>query len=159
MQSLALLDSIQLLEKKQVPLKEKMEMHQEVLITAIKNSGMTAREIAAAAGVHESTLSKFLDGKNDLKAGNYFKILSVLPEAQRLKARLSLGIVVDNFPDEKRLQALTQMIELASDDEMEAALFAIGRKWKQSIGSRSAVGGSASLIRNSTETLDSAIAV
>jgi predicted transcriptional regulator len=70
-----------------------MDKHQEILITAIRESGMTAREISTKAGVHESTLSKFLDGKTDLKAGNYFKILHVLPERCRIPALARIGVV------------------------------------------------------------------
>jgi len=112
-----------------------MDRHQEILIRAIKDSRLTAREIAAMGGIHESTLSKFLDGKSDLKAGNYFKILSVLPLEQRLAVQKSLGMVVDTLSksDEntKGLLPLVQMIEIANDDEMEAAMMAIGRKWKR----------------------------
>ncbi|RAM47962.1 MAG: XRE family transcriptional regulator [Hapalosiphonaceae cyanobacterium JJU2] len=110
-----------------------MDKHQEILITAIKESGLTAREIANKAGVHESTLSKFLDGKSDLKAGNYFKILSVLPSPQRQVVQESLGIVVDALSnkDNKGKGSLVQMIEIATDDEIGAAMMAIGRKWKR----------------------------
>ncbi len=110
-----------------------MDRHQEILITAIRESGLTAREISVKAGIHESTLSKFLDQKTDLKAGNYFKILSVLPDLQRQVAQKTLGIVVDVLAteDAKGKCLLTQMIEIANDDEMEAAMMAIGRKWKR----------------------------
>lgn len=70
-----------------------MDRHQEILITAIKESGLTAREIATKAGVHESTLSKFIDGQTDLKAGNYFKVLNVLPENCRMAALAGIGVV------------------------------------------------------------------
>ncbi|MBD2607045.1 helix-turn-helix transcriptional regulator [Scytonema hofmannii FACHB-248] len=70
-----------------------MDKHQEILITAINDSGLTAREISVRAGVHESTISKFLDGKNDLKAGNYFKILHALPESCRIPALARIGVV------------------------------------------------------------------
>lgn len=128
-----------------------MDRHQETLIAAIRESGLTAKEIATKAGVHASTLSKFLDGKTDLKAGNYFKILSVLPVPQRQAAQEKLGIVViDALSGEgtKGVRSLVQMIEVANDDEMEAAMIAIGRKWKRS---RS--------YRGHTKDIDNAIAV
>ncbi|WP_211176398.1 helix-turn-helix domain-containing protein [Brasilonema sp. UFV-L1] len=127
-----------------------MDRHQEILIAAIRESGLTAREIAVKAGVHESTLSKFLDGKNDLKAGNYFKILSVLPVAQRQVTleRLSIGVMnALSGEDTKGLRSLVDMIEVATDDEMEAAMIAIGRKWKRS-----------RLSYRHTEDIDNAIA-
>lgn len=127
-----------------------MDRHQEILITAIKESGLTAREIATKAGVHESTLSKFLDGKSDLKAGNYFKILSVLPDPQRQAVQKSLGMTVDTLSSEdtKGKRLLVQLIEIATDDEMEDAMVAIGRKWKK-----------LRLSRIHTEDIDNAIAV
>lgn len=93
-----------------------MDKHQEILITAIKDSGLTAREISVRAGVHESTISKFLDGKNDLKAGNYFKILHVLPENCRIPALARIG-VVELTP--------VQLIESASPKEKAEILQAI----------------------------------
>jgi predicted transcriptional regulator len=127
-----------------------MDRHQEILITAVRESGLTAREIANKAGVHESTLSKFLDGQTDLKAGNYFKILSVLPDSQRQAVQKNLGMVVDTLAceDTKGKRLLVQMIEIATDDEMEAAMMAIGRKWKR-----------LRLGRIHTEDVDNAIAV
>lgn len=126
-----------------------MDRHQEILITAVRESGLTAREIATNAGIHESTLSKFLDGKNDLKAGNYFKILNVLPDSQRQAVQKSLGMVVDTLAGEDKGKGLlVQLIEIATDDEMEAAMMAIGRKWKQ-----------LRLSRIHTEDVDNAIAV
>lgn len=128
-----------------------MDKHQEILIAAIRESRLTATEIAAKAGVHASTLSKFLDGKTDLKAGNYFKILSVLPVAQRQATLERLSIVVINAlscEDNKGLRSLVDMIEVANDDEMEAAMIAIGRKWKRS-----------RLSHRHSEDIDSAIAV
>jgi predicted transcriptional regulator len=112
-----------------------MDRHQEILIAAIRESGLTAKEIAAKAGVHASTLSKFLDGKTDLKAGNYFKILSVLPAPQRQATLERLSIIVIDVlscEDNKGVRSLVDMIEVATDDEMEAAMIAIGRKWKRS---------------------------
>lgn len=95
-----------------------MDKHQEILIAAIRDSGMTAREISTKAGVHESTLSKFLDGKTDLKAGNYFKILNVLPERCRVPALARIG-VVELTP--------VQLIEAATPREKAEILQAIAQ--------------------------------
>jgi predicted transcriptional regulator len=95
-----------------------MDKHQEILITAIRESGLTAREISVRAGVHESTISKFLDGKNDLKAGNYFKILHVLPESCRIPALGRIG-VVELTP--------VQLIESATPKEKAEILQAIAQ--------------------------------
>lgn len=93
-----------------------MDKHQEILITAIRDSGLTAREISTKAGVHESTLSKFLDGKTDLKAGNYFKVLHALPESCKIPALARIG-VVELTP--------VQLIEAATPKEKAEILQAI----------------------------------
>ncbi|MCG6135173.1 MAG: helix-turn-helix domain-containing protein [Nostoc sp. LLA-1] len=95
-----------------------MDKHQEILITAIRESGLTAREISVQAGVHESTISKFLDGKNDLKAGNYFRILHALPEKCRIPALARIG-VVELTP--------VQLIEAATPREKAEILQAIAQ--------------------------------
>lgn len=73
-----------------------MDKHQEILITAIRESCLTAREISVRAGVHESTISKFLDGKNDLKAGvnlnspdQISTILDAMPTAVNYAKKIS----------------------------------------------------------------------
>ncbi|MBD2458851.1 helix-turn-helix transcriptional regulator [Nostoc sp. FACHB-87] len=93
-----------------------MDKHQEILIVAVKESGLTAREISVRAGVHESTLSKFLEGKSDVKAGNYFKILNALPEKSRIPALARIG-VVELTP--------VQLIEAATPREKAEILQAI----------------------------------
>ncbi|MDB9318208.1 hypothetical protein [Nodularia spumigena] len=95
-----------------------MDKHQEILISAIRESGMTSREISIKAGIHESTISKFLDGKSDLKAGNYFKILHALPEKCRIPALARIG-VVELTP--------VQLIEAATPKEKAEILQAIAQ--------------------------------
>ncbi len=66
--------------------------HQQILIRAIRESGLTAREIAEGTSVNESSLSRFMNGKQDLKAGDYFAVLNFLPEVAKnpAKSRLSM---------------------------------------------------------------------
>lgn len=103
-----------------------MANHQQILIDAVNRAifgGMTARQIATASGVDNSVLSRFLNGKQDIKAGDYFSILDALPESQRLSALTQLGASKIN---------VVQLIESADEEEIDAVLLTIGRKWKTS---------------------------
>ena len=103
-----------------------MANHQQILIDAVNRAifgGMTARQIATASGIDNSVLSRFLNGKQDIKAGDYFSILDALPESQRLSALTQLGA---------SKISVVQLIESADEEEIDAVLLTIGRKWKTS---------------------------
>ena len=68
-----------------------MNFHREILREAIAASGMSYREIASKAGISNSVLSKFLNGRQDMMCTTYFSILEVLPEPHQLLARQKLG--------------------------------------------------------------------
>ncbi len=57
-----------------------MSRHQEVFRELFSASGYTAKQVSRWSGVHESTLSRFLNGKSDLKAGDFFDLLACFPE-------------------------------------------------------------------------------
>ncbi|NJO65620.1 MAG: helix-turn-helix transcriptional regulator [Richelia sp. RM2_1_2] len=70
-----------------------MNFHREILRDAITASGMSHRELAGKAGINNSVLSKFLNGKQDMMCATYFSVLEALPEPQRLlvKQKLAAG--------------------------------------------------------------------
>lgn len=103
-----------------------MANHQQVLIDAVNQAiigGIKAKQIACAAGIDNSVLSRFMNGKQDIKAGDYFSILDVLPESARASvlARLGVGKI-----------SVTDLIEFADEEEIDAVLLVIGKKWKTS---------------------------
>jgi hypothetical protein len=66
-----------------------MDAHQKLLIKLIKEERdasdagsefYSARQMSVRSGVNESTLSRFLNGKQDLKAGDYFALLKSFPD-------------------------------------------------------------------------------
>ncbi|WP_373527364.1 helix-turn-helix domain-containing protein [Nostoc sp.] len=117
--------------------------HQQVLIDAVNKAikeGMTARQIAAAAGIDNSVLSRFMNGKQDIKAGDYFSILNVLPEDCRVPAFGRLGIFE---------MSLAQLIQTASPKEKAEMLHAIAA-WVLQPGAMSG---------NHTDTSDLQVAV
>lgn len=91
--------------------------HQQILIRAIKESGLTARDIAEGTGVSESSLSRFVNGKQDLKAGDYFAVLNFLPDSAKYlaKSRLSMDDTT----------SLKTLVMQASNEEKAEVLFAI----------------------------------
>ena len=57
-----------------------MSRHQEIFVELFKESKYSAKQISAWSGVHESTLSRFINNKTDMKAGDFFKLLASLPK-------------------------------------------------------------------------------
>lgn len=103
-----------------------MANHQQILIDAVSRAiegGMTAKQIAAAAGIDNSVLSRFVNGKQDIKSGDYFSVLDSLPEKIRDSALSRLGA---------SKISIVQLIETADEEEIDAVLLTIGRKWKTS---------------------------
>jgi plasmid maintenance system antidote protein VapI len=57
-----------------------MSRHQEIFVELFKASGYTAKQVGEWSGLHESTLSRFINGKSDMKAGDFFDLLACFPE-------------------------------------------------------------------------------
>ncbi|MBH8564449.1 helix-turn-helix transcriptional regulator [Nostoc sp. CENA67] len=96
-----------------------MANHQQILIDAVNKAiegGMTAKQIAAAAGIDNSVLSRFVNGKQDIKAGDYFSILNVLPDDCRVAALTRLGVGEIS---------VTQLVQSASPKEKAEILQAM----------------------------------
>jgi len=105
--------------------------HQQILIRAIEQSGLTARDISNATGVSESILSRFINGKQDMKAGDYFTVLNFLPESAKDFAKSRLNI--DGSTN------LKNFIMKASNAEKAEVLFAIGHLLKEECGNNDSV--------------------
>lgn len=68
-----------------------MNFHRETLRDAIAASGISYRELAGKAGISNSVLSKFLNGKQDMMCTTYFSVLEALPEPHQSVARQKLA--------------------------------------------------------------------
>lgn len=106
-----------------------MDAHQKLLIELIREERQsvgagsdlyTAKQMSARSGVNESTLSRFLNGKQDLKAGDYFALLKSFPEdvQERFWARFR------RVNHDWRSQIMT-----ASYDEVQEILKALTERW------------------------------
>lgn len=104
--------------------------HQQVLIDAVQltldRTNVSAAELAETSGVNGSSLSRFMNGKQDLKAGDYFALLNALPDFARKAATTRLGI--EDSTD------LIALIRAASPKE-KAAVLNLMADWIESRGS------------------------
>lgn len=57
-----------------------MNRHQDIFRELFSASGYTAKQVSGWSGVHESTFSRFINGKSDMKAGEFFDLLACFPE-------------------------------------------------------------------------------
>lgn len=107
-----------------------MDEHQKLLIELIQEQRQvtpdsdfyTARQISARSGVNESTLSRFLNGKQDLKAKDFFALMKAFPEGFQHRFWLKFH----------RAEAKTDwrsQIMAASYDEVQEILEALTEKW------------------------------
>lgn len=56
---------------------------QELLVKLIRSSSYTAKEVSQRSGVNESSLSRFLQGKQDLKSRDFFAVLESFSEEEQ----------------------------------------------------------------------------
>ena len=113
--------------------------------------GIKGKELAKLAGISANHLSDFRSGKTWLSPEVLMSLLAAMDELAPGSRRYFCQLLAEEPVPVKKLSVgdkLIEMIELADDDEMEMAMIAIGRKWKQ-----------LRLSRIHTEDVDNAIAV
>ncbi|MEO1561750.1 MAG: helix-turn-helix domain-containing protein, partial [Cyanobacteria bacterium J06632_19] len=88
---------------------------------AIAASGISYRELASKAGISNSVLSKFLNGKQDMMCTTYFTVLEALPEPHQSIARQKLA-----SGDQINLETL---LINASKEERSAVMRIIADYW------------------------------
>lgn len=107
-----------------------MQLH-EVLTKTMDRHGIKGRELAAHVGMTPNHLSELRAGRKWVSRDNFIKLLEgmeeMVPGARLYFCQLLAG---EALPASS--QNLIEMIENASDEEIEEVLIAIGRKWKKS---------------------------
>ncbi|MHC5762963.1 helix-turn-helix domain-containing protein [Nostoc sp.] len=97
--------------------------------------GIKGKELAKLAGISANHLSDFRSGKTWLSPEVLMSLLAAMDELAPGSRRYFCQLLADQpVPTKKSSvgEKLVELIELADDDEMEAAMMAIGRKWKRS---------------------------
>jgi transcriptional regulator with XRE-family HTH domain len=108
-----------------------MQIHQ-LFKQAMDKYGVSGKELAALAGISQNHLSQFRSGHKWVSPDVFMSLLEGMdqlsPGSRRYFCQMLAEKPLSQEKDNGR--RLVEMIEAADDDEMEAALLAIGRKWK-----------------------------
>lgn len=106
-----------------------MKEHQKLLVELIKEERQasnadpdfyTAKQMSARSGVNESSLSRFLNEKQDLKAGDFFALVKSFPEDVQERFWIRFHRIKTDWRSQ---------IMAASYDEVQEILDALSEKW------------------------------
>ncbi|MEC4814719.1 MAG: helix-turn-helix transcriptional regulator [Scytonema sp. PMC 1069.18] len=124
---------------------------------AMDRYGVRGKELAAIAGITPNHLSDFRSGKKWVGPDVFMALLEGMEQLSPGSRRYFCQLLAEESSSEKKTddnfgEKLIEMIEAADDDTMEAAMIAIGRKWKK-------IRQNPAMSNGYTSGLDSAIAV
>lgn len=121
-----------------------MKIHEFIKVT-MDHHGIVGKELASIVGITRNHLSEVRAGRKWLSEDTLISLLEgmdkIRPGARLYFCQLLAGEALNSLPANK--PSLVEMIKTASDEEIEAALIAIGKRWKES---------RASSIKNDNET-------
>lgn len=110
-----------------------MQLH-EILTKTMDRHGIKGKDLAAHVGMAPNHLSELRAGRKWVSRDNFIKLLEgmeeMVPGARLYFCQLLAGEALAPLPAPS--VNLIDMIENASDEEIEEVLIAIGRKWKKS---------------------------
>lgn len=113
-----------------------MTVHQ-ILKQAQDDYGIKGKELATLAGISPNHLSGIRSGKAWPGPDVFMAILAAMEELAPGSRRYFCQLLAAEPTKKTNMgEKLVEMIEFADDEEMELAIIAIGRKWKQSRFSR-----------------------
>ena len=99
---------------------------------AMDQHGIQGKELAALAGISQNHLSQFRSGQKWVSPEVFAALLEgmdqLVPGSRKYFCQL---LAEEPLAERDTSKRLAEMIEAADDEEMEAALLAIGRKWKR----------------------------
>ena len=100
--------------------------HRQAFNKTLQTYRITAKSLSEATGIQERQISLFRNEKSDLITENFFQLIEALPEHAR-EYFFSQMHSSDS-------RSLIQIIETATDEEIEEAMLAIARKWRGKSG-------------------------
>jgi transcriptional regulator with XRE-family HTH domain len=110
-----------------------MELH-EILTKTMDRHGIKGRELAAHIGMTPNHLSELRAGRKWVSKDNFIKLLEgmeeMVPGSRLYFCQMLAGEALAPIPTPK--QSIVSMINTASDEEIEEAIIAIGKRWKES---------------------------
>jgi transcriptional regulator with XRE-family HTH domain len=109
-----------------------MQLH-EILKQTMDFHGIRGKDLAAVINISQNHLSEIRSGRKWVSADTFLTLLEGL-DTLRPGSRLYFCQLLAQKPFEmgQVKSELVSLIELASDEEIEAAILAIGKKWKES---------------------------
>ncbi|QFS50621.1 helix-turn-helix domain-containing protein [Nostoc sphaeroides] len=94
--------------------------------------GIQGKELAALAGISQNHLSQFRSGNKWVSPEVFSALLESMDQLAPGSRKYFCQLLAEEpLVERNTSKKLAEMIEAADDDEMEAALLAIGRKWKR----------------------------
>lgn len=120
---------------------------------AMDRHGIQGKELAALAGISPNHLSQFRSGHKWVSPEVFAALLKGMDQLAPGSRKYFCQLLAEEpLAERDTSKSLAEMIEAADEDEMEAALLAIGRKWKRTRQNSTNISGYST-------SLDSAIAV
>lgn len=99
---------------------------------AMDRHGIQGKELAALAGISQNHLSQFRSGHKWVSPEVFAALLEGMDELAPGSRKYFCQLLAEEpLAERDTSKRLAEMIEAADEDEMEAALLAIGRKWKR----------------------------
>ena len=99
-----------------------MSRHQKIFVELFKASGYTAKQVSGWSGITESALSRFINGKVDLRAGDFFELLACFPEEFQEHFWIRFRQVKDDW---------RSLVSAATTKEIETILNAIADRYSR----------------------------
>jgi transcriptional regulator with XRE-family HTH domain len=109
-----------------------MQLH-EILKQTMDFHGIRGKDLASKINISPNHLSEIRSGRKWVTGETFLTLLEGL-DALRPGSRLYFCQLLAEKPVSigQVKSELVSLIELASDEEIEAAIFAIGKRWKES---------------------------
>jgi transcriptional regulator with XRE-family HTH domain len=107
--------------------------------------GITGKRLSEMSGVSENHISEFRRGKSTISVEVLWKLVLGMDAIEPGARKYFCSLMADeaNKPGEakKPVESLEARVEKASDEEMEAVMLAIARRWRRSRSPQSSLIG------------------
>jgi len=107
--------------------------------------GITGKRLSELSGVSENHISEFKTGKRSVTADVLWRLLTAMDEIEPGSKKYFCNLLAggENQPVNQPQsvgEQLERLIAAADDEEIEAAMLAIAKKWRSKVTSSSLIG-------------------